>query len=183
MANDVLGFPYSSTGETLYALIRNDSGLIWDTVGSSFVTYVTANLGIYDVPLTEQGTASQFYTFTFPSAISAGSYQTVIYNQSGGSPAEGDLSVANGEIEWSGSILVAQTGNNFAKWTSSITESYASAGSAPTPEEALMMILQDMQERSFVNDVKTIKKLDGTTTAMTLTLNDPLNPSSISRTS
>lgn len=115
MASDVIGFPHNAAAATLYALIRNADGQIWETVGPSFEAYSTANIANYDIALTEQGTASQFYTFTFPSAITAGVFSIAVYSQAGGAPAEGDISVAEGEIEWTGSVIVAQTGDAFAE--------------------------------------------------------------------
>ena len=179
MANDVIGFPHSLTGDVLYALVRDDEGDVWN--GSTFEAYSTSNLGTYDLALTEQGTASQYYTFVFPSAIGAGIYYITVYDRAGGSPAEGDLTIATGETEWTGSVIVAQTGDSFGKWTTAITESYATVGAPPTPEQALLMILQDLQERSFSDTTKTNKKLDGIATAMTLTLDDADNPTSITR--
>ncbi len=109
MANDVIGFPHNATGAILYALIRNDSGEIWETVSPAFEAYLTANLGSYEIALTEQGTASQFYTFVFPSAITAGVYSVAVYigADTGTSPAaEGDIVVAEGEVEWDGARVV-----------------------------------------------------------------------------
>lgn len=107
MASDVIGFPHNAAAATLYAIIRNDDGQIWETVGPSFEAYSTANIANYDTALTEQGTASQFYTFTFPSGISAGVYSVAVYIQAGGSPAEGDIAVAEGEVKWDGSAVEA----------------------------------------------------------------------------
>jgi len=112
MANDVIGFPHNVTGATLYAQVRNDDGQIWETVGPSFEAYSTANIANYDIALTEQGTASQFYTFTFPSAITAGVFSVAIYS---GATAEGDPAVAEGEVEWDGSAVVAQSGDSFGR--------------------------------------------------------------------
>lgn len=106
MANDVIGFPHSAAAATLYALIRDDDGQVWETVGPSFEAYLTANLANYDIALTEQGTASQFYTFTFPSAITAGVFSVAVYLRAGGAPAEGDIAVAEGAVEWDGSAVV-----------------------------------------------------------------------------
>lgn len=65
-----------------------------------------------------------------------------------------------------------------------MTESYASAGVVPTMAQALMEILQFLTQASVSGSSMTVKKLDGATTAMTLTLNSsyPASlPSSISR--
>lgn len=90
----------ATTARTVYFLIRNSTGSIWN--GTSFETYATANFATYDVLATEQGTASGFYTATFPAAIVAGTYSIVAKVQSGGSPAEGDQTTAEGTFEWNG---------------------------------------------------------------------------------
>lgn len=66
-------------------------------------------------------------------------------------------------------------------WTTAMTESYAADGATMTPAEALYMMKQMMQEMAISGTTMTVKKLDGTTTAMTLTLNDATNPTSITR--
>lgn len=62
-----------------------------------------------------------------------------------------------------------------------ITEGYNADGVAPTVEQALMVIMQMLTEMSISGTTMTIKKLDGSTTALTLTLNDSSNPTSITR--
>jgi hypothetical protein len=97
---------HSATGETLYALVRNSVGQVWSTVGSSFGAYATANLADYDIALVEQGTASRYYVGTFPAAV-AGTYAVTAYKRAGGAPAEGDLAVAYGVVEWNGTAIIA----------------------------------------------------------------------------
>lgn len=104
MASEV-GHQHSVSGVTLYLLIRQLDQQIWN--GAAFEPYVTANLGNYDIPsLGEQGTASRFYTFTFPAAISLGLFKFDILQQAGGAPAETDLIVGTGFIHWDGSVEV-----------------------------------------------------------------------------
>ena len=64
-----------------------------------------------------------------------------------------------------------------------LTESYATDGSAPTLEQALMMLLQHHQEKSVSGTTVTIKKLDKSTTASTYTLDSATDPTSITRAS
>lgn len=71
---------------------------------------------------------------------------------------------------------------DFAKGTVAVTESYNADGSAPTPIQAIMAILQILTEGSVAGTTMTVKKLDGSTTAFTLTLNDATAPTSITRT-
>ncbi len=96
---------HTATGKNLYALIRNSTGSVWN--GTSFVSYATANLSSYAIALTEQGTASRYYAATFSSSIASGVYNLAVYERQGGSPAEGDPSIAVGQVEWNGSSVVA----------------------------------------------------------------------------
>jgi len=66
--------------------------------------------------------------------------------------------------------------------TTALTESYAADGAAPTLTQAVLAIQQNALDASISGTTKTVKKLDGSTTALTLTLNDANTPSSISRT-
>lgn len=66
-------------------------------------------------------------------------------------------------------------------WTTALTEAYAADGATMTPAEALYMIKQMLQEMSISGTTMTVKKIDGSTTAMTFTLNDASNPTSITR--
>lgn len=67
--------------------------------------------------------------------------------------------------------------------TTSMTESYASDGSAMTLAQACYMLLAVGAEFSISGTTLTCKKLDGSTTAMTFTLNDATNPTSRTRAS
>ena len=62
-----------------------------------------------------------------------------------------------------------------------MTESYNADGAAPTLEQAMHGILQALTEFAISGTTLTIKKLDGSTTAMTITLDDATNPTSATR--
>jgi hypothetical protein len=70
---------------------------------------------------------------------------------------------------------------DFAKGTVAVTEAYAADGAAPTPVQALMLIQQALTEVSISSTTMTIKKLNGSDTAATLTLNDASTPTSKTR--
>jgi len=70
-----------------------------------------------------------------------------------------------------------------AMWTTAATESYASDGAAATPAQLMYMILCAVSEFSISSTTITGKKLDGSTTAMTWTLNDATSPTSRTRAS
>lgn len=65
--------------------------------------------------------------------------------------------------------------------TTAMTESYAADGAAPTLAQAVFAIQQMLQERSISSTTLTVKKLDGSTTAMTFTLDSASSPTSITR--
>jgi len=64
-----------------------------------------------------------------------------------------------------------------------IPDSYAADGAQPTIEQALLAVLQFLQERAVSGTTVTVRKPDGTTEAMTFTLDDGTNPTSITRSS
>ena len=70
-----------------------------------------------------------------------------------------------------------------AMWTTAQTESYASDNAAATPAQLLYMILCSVSEFAISGTTITGKKLDGSTTAMTWTINDASNPTSRTRAS
>lgn len=70
-----------------------------------------------------------------------------------------------------------------ALYTRALVESYAADGAAPTVAQALLAIQQFLQEKVAAGTALTVKKLDGSTTALTFLLNDATTPTSITRTS
>jgi hypothetical protein len=95
-----------TTGKRLYAQVRNAVGQIWNTATPAFETYATANVTDYDVALTEEGTASGYYTGDMP-AVPLGVYNVVVKEQPGASPAETDRTIAVGAIEWTGTAVTS----------------------------------------------------------------------------
>ena len=68
-----------------------------------------------------------------------------------------------------------------ATWTTAQTESYASDGAAATPAQLLYMIYCAVSEFSISSTTITGKKLDGSTTAMTWTIDSASEPTSRTR--
>lgn len=66
--------------------------------------------------------------------------------------------------------------------TSQLTEAYAADGVAPTVAQALFAIMQRLSSFSISGTTLTVRKIDDSTTAMTFTMNDAINPSSVVRT-
>src|SRR5690606_18389266 len=65
--------------------------------------------------------------------------------------------------------------------TDTIPDSYAADGSQPTIAQAILAVHQFLMERAVSSTTLTVKKPDGSTTAMTFTLNDADDPTSITR--
>lgn len=65
--------------------------------------------------------------------------------------------------------------------TSALTESYGTDGSTFTAAQALYQIWSFLAEKNISGTTLTAKKLDGSTTSMTFTLNDGTNPTTITR--
>lgn len=65
--------------------------------------------------------------------------------------------------------------------TTAMTEAYAADGVAPTLAQAIFAIQQFLQETNVSGTTLTVKKLDGSTSAMTFTLDSATAPTSITR--
>lgn len=90
------------TGVNVYALLLDRTSQVWDLTETDFVAYATADIGDYDVALTEQGTASARYAANFPSDVPAGYYDVEYYLRGGGSPAESDVLLGSEQGYWDG---------------------------------------------------------------------------------
>lgn len=88
-----------------------------------------------------------------------------------------DASVIAGLID----ALPTAAENATAVLTTAMTEAYSTDGATVTLAQALYELLARDQESSISGTTMTIKKRDGSTTAMTLTLNDADAPTSITR--
>jgi hypothetical protein len=62
-----------------------------------------------------------------------------------------------------------------------LTESYASDGAAATPAQLLYMIWSALAQFTIITTTVSAKKLDGTTEAMTFTLDSATDPTSRDR--
>lgn len=171
MASEI-EFDYTS-GRTCYAQVRNSVGQIWN--GASFEAYSAGNIGTYDIPATEQG-SSGFYTAPMP-AVAAGVYNVLAREQIGGSPAESDLTIGVGQMDWSGSA-VATVATIFSMV---MTESYRSFQAAGSAAQVLYEILAHLINMGISGTTKTINQLDGTP-VKSYTLDSDTNPTAISET-
>lgn len=85
--------------------------------------------------------------------------------------AQTDLDTITGS---DGVTLASAQANTF-------TESYAADGAAATLPQLLYLIQQSVQEFAIIGTTRTVKKLDGSATAATFTLDDATSPTSTTR--
>lgn len=100
----------------------------------------------------------------------------------------GLTALPNADADAAGGLPISEAGGldldaALAKLTAALTESYAADGVAPTFTQAIYLIMQALTEFSISGTTLTIKKLDGSTTAATGTLNSATTPTSITRAS
>ena len=124
--------------------------------------------------------------------VSLGSAQTASITGS----LSGSVGSVTGAV---GSVVghTPQTGDSFARLgapagasiaadvaailTTALTESYAADGAEGTAAQLLYMIQQSLHEFAISSTTRTVKKLDGSTTAATFTLDDATAPTSTTR--
>lgn len=153
MSNEIRGVAPSGT---LYARIMNKAGQWWN--GSSFESYSAGNYSTYDVAMTEQGN-SGLYVADFPSGItSSGTYEYYVHRQAGGSPAEGDLIVNTGKVDWTGTVSVsASTGSmSGSDWKSYILRlGFKRTDKDTEIYEATTDAIQEMRRRFMFDEAET----------------------------
>lgn len=153
-------------GKTIYFHLRDNTGQIWN--GSAFEAYQTANIANYDIAATEQGSASGFYTATMPAA-SAGVYNVEAKLQAGASPAESDLSLGAGSIEWNGTTESYLFGDAKLAATGLNNISAADpAGVASTWAQMLVQVWRRMFKKSTLTSTE-LKTYDDTGTVVRTT--------------
>ncbi len=181
--NDKTGYSISGTKTTLDAL--NDiaatsivsGGAINTTAGAidnvTLVATTTANTDM-------RGTDSALLASSAPANFSDMSISATT--------GLVDITQAAADKAWSTASRVLTAGTNLNDisvndiLTTQMTESYAADGVAPTLAQAIFVTMQNLQDFSFSGTTQTVKKLDGTTTAATYTLDDATAPTSKTRT-
>ena len=98
-----------------------------------------------------------------------------------GAPAGASLAADIAAIEAQTDDIGAAGAGLTAVLTTQMTESYAADGVAPTLAQAIFAIMSDLMEFSISGTTITAKKLDGSTTAQTFTIDDATNPTSKTR--
>jgi hypothetical protein len=101
MSNEIQA-DYSS-GNILYAVIRNAAGQVWCVAAQGFENWGTNGhtADDYDVPMIDTG--GSHYIGAFDSAVAGGTYGIQIFRQLGPAPASDDALVGSRQILWTGS--------------------------------------------------------------------------------
>ena len=91
-----------TTGNTLYAVVRNRAGEVWYSGGQVFESWGTGGRAAndYDISLTDK--CGNRYVGNFDGNIPAGRYSVQAFLQAGANPADSDNLVGSDEIVWSG---------------------------------------------------------------------------------
>ena len=98
----------TQSGVSCYFQVWNAVGQIYSTVTGLFAAYATAQIGNYDLPGTEQGTASGVYLANMP-GIAEGLYSIDARQRIGGSPAESDPVIGSNVLQWNGTAFNLST--------------------------------------------------------------------------
>jgi hypothetical protein len=172
--NPLSGLAYSSSGLLAY-YNRNTSS------SSVLVSLVDMTLGLFTSSGFKEIDATNlagWYQFCPPDAALAAGAKSVafcLYGAANQKPLDFAVQLTAFDLDASltaASILARTLG----------AESYATDGAIPTLEQALFMVLSMLGEVSISGTTWTSKKLDGSTTAMTFTLNSGVTPTSLTRT-
>ncbi len=91
------------SGATLYFCVFQQDGDVFLSNGESDEVWGTGGRGAdnYDMAMAENAPDGHFVG-TFDASITIGSYHITVYLQAGGSPADSDRAIGQGEIYWNG---------------------------------------------------------------------------------
>lgn len=100
MANEIQ-VDYTS-GNTLYAVVRNKAGEVWYASGQAFELWGTGGHTAEDYGIALSDKSGNRYCGDFDSNIPAGRYSVQIFMQAEAEPTDSDSYVGGGQIVWSG---------------------------------------------------------------------------------
>ena len=148
----------SQSGLTLYTVIHNSTGQLWNTSGQAFEAYNSAHWANYVISLTEQSPTA-YYFASFPTQIVAGKYTEVFYQGTG---IVGDLIFGSSSINWNGTS--EEQGIFLGMNATVLSELNAIPSATPTFAEAIMMLYMSIRNRHSATAIQeTISNSAGTT--------------------
>lgn len=185
-------------------LLNADSdidGLAPPTVGSVFFELLTKTAGSFTYDQTtdslealrDRGDAAWVTATGFSTHTAADVWAVATRTLTAGTniqlPANGLANITAWTVDVTGSLsgsvgsvtsaVTLTSAYDFAKGNVAMTESYRATGGSPTPVQALYEILENIVEFAISGTTKTTKKIDGSTTAKTYTLDSATVPTSI----
>ncbi len=101
MANEI-HVDYSS-GNTLYAVVRDVEGNVWYVSGQAFEAWGSDGHDADDYDIALSGKDGDRYVGNFDSNVPAGRYSIQVFLQAGANPADTDDLLTGGQIIWTGS--------------------------------------------------------------------------------
>jgi len=107
MANEIQ-VSYAS-GSTLYAVIRNRAGEVWQVAGQAFEQWGAVGHDANDYALALMDKGGSRYVGNFDESVPAGSYFIQWFVQAGASPADTDTLVGGRDIVWTGAAELTAT--------------------------------------------------------------------------
>ena len=91
-----------SSGNTLYSIVRDKEGNVWNPAGDVFESWGTDGRDAEDYCLSLVDMGGSFYMGDFDGNIPPGRYYVQIFLQAGANPEDGDNLVESMEYFWSG---------------------------------------------------------------------------------
>jgi len=164
----------TTSGRTLDVTAAGNAGIDWANIENptTAVNLSATNIDVDQVIASVSGNVGGNVTGSVGSVLGsvAGSVASVVGN------VGGNVTGSVGSVTGLTNATIAT-----AVLTTAMTESYSADGAAATLAQASYIIMQMLTEISFSGTTATVKKLDGSTTAYTLTINNSSTPTSITR--
>lgn len=158
---------------TLTGAVAANGGVTFSALTVSGATTLTGNVSLGG-------------TLTVTGATSLAALSMTTLTASGAVALQSTL-VVSGATTLTGAVTATNASNDIrgvtANGTAAFTESYRSAGAAGSLPQLMYEIIAHMGESAISGTTKTLKKLDGSTTAKTYTLDSSSAPTSITETS
>jgi hypothetical protein len=174
-----------ATGATVgvdVVAVKSDTAAILADTGTDGVVVAAASKTGYSLTATT-GLGNQTSNITGSLSGSVGSVTGAVGSVTGnvGGNVTGSVGSVTGLTASNLDATVSSRATPAQILTTALTEAYAADGAAPTLTQAVMAIQQFLQEKAISGTTLTVKKLDGTTTAMTFTLDSDTAPTSVTR--
>lgn len=187
-ATSGLDLKYRREGAATANLTESDLSALTDAHSDGGILHIGG--GYYRVDLPDAAVASGadgvlvFGTVTGMVVIAA--YHPLVAYDPQDTVRMGLAALPNAAADAAGGLPISDAGGldldaALAKLTGVLAESYAADGAAATFTQLLYMIQAVLTELTISGTTGTVKKLDGSTTAATLTYNDATTPTSVTR--